>query len=284
MEDILNKEPDDLSEEERVILEENVDDLTDEQRETFGLEAGTASSDAPATFEEILAKDPADITDEDRTVLENRKDDLSEEQRKRFGIEVDFKEKFRRSTQESILNRSKTQKMEGAVLDASKLTEPTDEEMSKEFPDWDVMSDLEKKLAKQSSLNQSRFGRILTVVEESRALDGWGDKVDSFISSVADSGNYPEIKGKESEFRSFCLVKTRRNMDLKDLVKAFLFDVPAALAKPKSKGSLLEVGSGGGKKSKGTTLTPEEIASIRERNPKLYKRMIQEGKIKIDVD
>ena len=299
LEEIRAKENDALTDDERQLLTDHASELTEEERTKFNIQ--TPTTPTPELEEEelelpaILNKEKEDLTDAEITYLEDHADELTDEQREQYGIiakpakqnpptnQPPVEERYRQSTIEAQVLTAKQKKFNQTVKDAANLPEPTEEELRAEYPDWDVMDDTAKKLAKKSLMNERRFGMVVTAVEEGRKIDEWTKKVDDFVATAITKPEFARLTGKEEEFKSFCMKPTRRGVDLEDLAKAFLHDATDTPA-PRKKGSLLEPGSGGG-----TPINTEEsmdenqLAQLRTKDQKTYNRLIKEGKIKPKV-
>jgi hypothetical protein len=232
---------------------------------------------------ETPIEEPEETPEETPVVEEVEEEPVKEEPEKESTKEepiIDYKEKFVASTREAQVLSAKNKKLVEIIDQASELPEPTGEELMADYPDWEVLSEFERKIAKDNLLNKRKFNLVHQAVQEAKKIDEWVDKVDKFVEEVSASGKYPELEGKEIAFTRFCLKPTRRGVDFEDLAKAFLFD----LAPPeKHKGSLLETGTGGPKELKPKEYTSEEISRIRTKDHRRYRRLIKEGKIKIEL-
>lgn len=211
--------------------------------------------------------------------VEEQEEPKKPEEKEELPPEPDYKEKFVNSTREAQVLASKNKKITEVIEQAASLDEPTDEEMTKSYPDWDLMTDSERRLAKDSVLSKKKFALIHNAILETKKVDEWVAKVDEFVEDPKTITDNPALEGKEADFRAFCLKPTRRGVDFEDLVNSFLFTV-----KPEQKhtGSLLETATGGPKENKPKELTVEEISMIRRNDPKKYKELIKQGKVKIN--
>jgi hypothetical protein len=100
-----------------------------------------------------------------------------------------------------------------------------EEEMSKEYGDnWEIMDDIQKKLAKDTVLSNKIFDIIKGVAEESKKTEEWLDKAQKFSQDPVVVSKYPQLEGRETEFIQFCSLPTRVGVDMDDLVRAFSFD------------------------------------------------------------
>lgn len=207
------------------------------------------------------------------------------EEKKEEKPEIDYKQKYRESTRESQVLSSKNRKYNEAVDEAAGLPEPTDEEMSLASPDWDVLSDFEKRIAKDTELNKRRFDLIHKASLVGKDIAAWNDKVDGYVDDPKTLIANPELEGKQEEFKIFASKQTRRGAPLEDLVKAFLFDVEKT-AKPVNKGSMFPSGSAGpatpddGKPKK---ISASEAINIRKNNYDEFKRLLKAGQIETEV-
>lgn len=226
---------------------------------------------------EVEESENSDTGDESETqdaqdTKENGEDIKKEEE------SVDYKEKFVHSTRESQVLHSKNKKINEVIEKAITMPEPTDEELLKEFPDWDIMSDTEKKLARKTYKYDKAFSMLNEVTKESKDADVWHEKVDTYIEDPKTLNDHPELEGKTEDFKLFASKPTRRGVDFEDLIKAFLFDV--STSKPKNKGKMFEAGSGGEKpKPKTDVLSALEGRRLMKTDYKKWKDMLLAGKI-----
>ena len=195
--------------------------------------------------------------------------------------EPDYKKKFIASTKEGQILHAKNKKTNEAIAQAMETPEPTEEELKKEYSDWDEMSQFEKKMAKDGLANTRRFQALEGIVKETKNLESWQKKVDEFADDPKTLVDNPELDGRQDEFRLFATKPTRRGVDFKDLVSAFLYDATQK-APPKKKGKMFETGSGGPnakpKSGKGK-ITLEEARQLREADYPKFKEYLKAGKI-----
>jgi hypothetical protein len=195
--------------------------------------------------------------------------------------EIDYKKQYIASTREAKVLYSKDKAMNQAIEQANALHEPTDKEMIASIPDWDVLSDFEKRLAKDTELNKRQMKVLHQASQAGKPIAEWYDKVDKFIEDPKTLIANPDLEGKQEEFRMFASKETRRGVDFEDLVKAFLYDIGQEEAKkPKNKDEMFPRGSGGPstKEESGNKISTEEMTRIRESNYKLYKEKLKQIK------
>ncbi len=191
------------------------------------------------------------------------------------------KERLIASAQEAQVLHAKNKKMNEALDKALTTPETTDEEAQAEFPEWEMMSDFEKKMARDSLSNKKRMLALDEIVKENKDLEGWVTKVDAFVDDPATLTKHPELDGKQDEFKFFANKPTRRNIDFEDLVPAFLYGMKP---EPKKKGQMFETGSGGPNdkgKPRGDKITIEEARILRGTNYEKYKEYLKSGKIEL---
>jgi hypothetical protein len=191
-----------------------------------------------------------------------------------------FKKKFANSTREAQILAAQNKKMAEALERASDVAEPTDEELVKEYPGWEDMTDFEKKMAKKDMINDRRFTAINEVSKEFKDFDKWKVKVDEFITDPNTLISNPLLEGKEEEFKLFTMKENRQGVDFDTLVSAFLYS--AEKERPKHTGKMFETGSGGPKvtpKPKSDKISLEQAALLRKTDYPRYKEMVKNNKI-----
>lgn len=196
---------------------------------------------------------------------------------------VDYKKKFTESTREAQILHSKNKKINDTIEKANALPEPTEEELTTEYKDWDVMSDTEKRFAKTNLINERRFKMLDEVTKESKDIEAWNIKVDEYTDDPKTLVDTPELEGKIDDFKLFASKPSRRGVDFEDLVSAFLFDAEKQ-SKPKQKGSMFETGTGGpNDKAKTDKLTVAESQQLMKTDYNKYKELLKAGKIDTTV-
>lgn len=200
--------------------------------------------------------------------------------------EIDYKEKFSESSREASALYFKNQKLTETIDEASKMPEPTIEEL-KEYAntqgaDYDELDTFSQNILKKTLTNERKMEKIQSVTEESKKIDVWAKKVDDFIESAIDDGKYPTLNSLSPEFRKFAMKEARRGTDLDDLVASFLFNAEKDVSKSR-KSLLLSGGNSSAVPPKPKGLTEDQVARIRERDPKEYRRLIKAGKINIEI-
>jgi len=198
----------------------------------------------------------------------------------------DYKKKFSDSSREAQILYAKNKRITEAIEKASVVAEPTEDELKTEYPEWDMMSDFEKKMSKDSMMNRRKLDTISEVTKDFKDMDAWNKKVDDFLENVETVIDNPGLDGKEEEFKIFATKETRRGVDFETLTSAFLFNVEENKP-PKKKGKMFETGSGGTNEKpepKSDILSVEDGVKLKKTNYKKYMDLLKDGKIKTVVD
>jgi len=193
----------------------------------------------------------------------------------------DYKEKYRGSTREALVQKAGRDALHEAIKTADGLSEPTEDEMTKVYSDWEIMSETEQKLAKNGYINDRRFELINTANKVGQDLDDWIKKVEDFSADPKVLVENTDLEGKEEQFRAFSITPSRRGVPLEDLLKAFLYDATKQVKTNKGK-KMFEKGSGGpGIKPKENDgkISMAEAETLRETNYDEYKKLVRAGKV-----
>lgn len=195
------------------------------------------------------------------------------------------KKKSISSAQEAQILHAKNKKITEALDEASQIEPATDEEMKVEYPDWDVMSDFEKKIARETNLANRRFASVNKITGEFKDSAKHLKKVNDFITDPETLVKYPKLEGRQDELRLFATKPSRRGLDFKDLVSAFLYNVETGKPKKKKKKSeMFPTGTGGPQgKPKTGKISVGDAIELRKRDSKKYKQMLLAGKIATDI-
>ena len=117
--------------------------------------------------------------------------------------EPDYKEKFSESSREAQKIHAKNRKLNEGISKAGEINTVDDEELKAEYPDWDVMSETEQKLARKNLINDKRFAVVVKATEEAKKIEKWGDDVDTFVEDPKTLVDNPALEGKIDEFKTF---------------------------------------------------------------------------------
>lgn len=194
--------------------------------------------------------------------------------------DIDWKKRYADSSREATIIASKEKKLAEAYDKAAEIPEPTEEELAQEYPDWDMLSDFEKKVARRTTLNDKRFAMIEGVRKEFKDIEAWGTKVDTFVSDPITLTKNPSLEGKTDEFKLFAAKQSRMGVDFDILIPAFLHE--QSLKRVKHKGKMFETGTGGSNErqnAKGDKLTLEQGEILRKTDYRKWTQYIKAGKI-----
>jgi len=192
----------------------------------------------------------------------------------------DYKKKFVDSSREAQILHAKNKKTNEVLQKAMEVSEPTQEELEKEYPNWEEMTTLEQRMAKDNLINNRRFQVLEEITKENKDLEKWQGEVDKFVKDPKTLNKTPELEGREDEFILFATKPTRRNVEFEVLVSAFLHD--ATKTTSKKKGAMFETGTGGPStksKPKSDKITLEQARKLRTTDYNKYKEYLKSGKI-----
>jgi len=250
----------------------------DTVKEVVEQEAPEVVQDEP-TDEDFKADIIADDIPEETT-----EEIPKEEEAKEETPEVDYKDRYTESSREAMVLFSKNKKITETIDAAAKIEDVSDAEVEAyaraHGTDPEYMDEITKSMLKDTLVNKKRFDKIQEVVAESKKIDEWAGKVDEYIESEDTTQKYPVLEDSVDEFKSFAMKPSRRGMDFDDLTASFLF---SKKPKAKKKGSLLLNGNSVKAPAKPKGLTAEDLAVLRRKDPREYKRVILSGQLK-DMD
>ena len=193
-----------------------------------------------------------------------------------------YKKKFSASSRENQKIYAKNRKLNQAIEEANEIPEPTDEEMLAEYPsDWEMMSDFEQKIARETLISKRFRERIAKAQDEVKKIEKWDEEIIKFVEDPKTLIDNPELEGKEEDFTKFASEDINNSVPFKILVAAFLHESQKSV-KPKNKGAMFETGSGGPNekpKPKSDKLTIEEGRRLRKSNYNRWKEYLVAGKI-----
>lgn len=192
----------------------------------------------------------------------------------------DYKEKYVGSTREAQVLASKNKKLTTVIEDASKIPEPTDDEMLKEYTEWDIMDSTSKKMARDVVWNRKRFDVIDNINKEFKDIDSWNEKVDKYIDDPKTLMDNPKLEGYADEFKIFATKQSRRGVDFEDLVSSFLYKRESDKVPKKSQ--MFPTGSGGPNdrpKAKAGKISIADAAILQKNDYKKWVSYLKEDKI-----
>lgn len=232
---------------------------------------------------EETTEETSDEELEEKEEVEETKE-VEEEEEVKLPKENPIEKRYIESTREAQVLSAKNKKMNEAFEQASSISDVSEAELKAEYPDWDLMSDFEQKLAKKNLVNDKRFEAIQKVTKEFKDVDAWLGKVGEFVEDPKSLISYPALEGKTEEFKLFASKPTRRGVDFEDLVSAFLYSEKSKVVK--NKGKMFESGTGGAK-DKGNTkpgmVSVDDAAKLKKTNYNKYKELLKAGKISDEI-
>ena len=208
----------------------------------------------------------------------------SQEVKERLKREVEEKnKKLSASARENQKIYAKNRVINKALTKADEIPEPTDEELEKEFPEWEIMGDTEKILAKETVISRNWRKVISQAKEQATKIEKWNESVEEFIDDPKTLIDNPDLEGKQEEFKAFATDEANNSVPFKILTSAFLHE-NSKDNKP-HKGSMF-VRAGGGPndkpKLKDGKISLEEARKLRETNYPKWKELLVAGKIQSD--
>src|SRR3990167_880715 len=195
--------------------------------------------------------------------------------------EVDYKKKFAESSREAQKIAAKNKVLNKAVEEAAELDEPTEEELQREFPDWELMDEGTRKMARMTLTSTKRFELVHKATEIGIKIEKWGESVDKFVEDPATLIDNPDLEGKQDEFRTFANYTGNHGTDLKTLVSAFLYEENKKV-RPANKGAMFETGSGGPNdkpKPKSDKISMADAEVLRKTDYNKWREFLKAGKI-----
>lgn len=192
----------------------------------------------------------------------------------------DYKKKFSESSKEAQKIYAKNRKLDQAIDQANEIPDPTKEELESEYSDWEVMSDTERRLAKEALISKKFREVISKAREEARKIEKWVEEVAKFTGNPKTLIDFPELEGKTSDFKEFATMDKHNSVPFNLLVSAFLYEKQKG-NRPK-KGKMFETGSGGPNqrpKPPSDKITIEQARSLMKNDFKKYKEYLIAGKI-----
>ena len=254
--------------------------------------AGEAPKDK--IMEEIGAEDPKedpkDPKEEPKEVPIDPKEDPKEDPKDPEDPKEDpedpkdpkFKKRYEDSSREAQVLYNKNKKMAEAIEKAGEVVEPTQEELTAKYSDWDTMSDFEKDMAKQNMAHDKQLSSLREATKDFKDMDAWNGKVDSFMADAETLVNNPDLEGKEEAFKLFSSMPTRRGVDFDVLVSSFLYESGKKVVK--NKGSQMPSGTPGANKPKPNDgkLTLSQSRRLRTVNYKQYLAELKAGRIAVE--
>jgi len=184
--------------------------------------------------------------------------------------EIDYKAKFAESTREAQILAAQLE-AERRRNSQELTNEPTESDLQAAFPEWEMMTDTEKTIARRTFKAERTASSLQQKDEEREAQSRWNTDLEMTIAAN------PSLLGKEQAFKTFANKPTHRGAPLETLVSAFLFEsssLPSA-PRPTPKPGLLP-GNGGPRGSdKPKLLSGEELKTLRQTDTNAYREYVK---------
>lgn len=239
----------------------------------------------PPVEEEEEPEIEEEVVEPEEVVEEEEEAEPSEEEKEALKQRLEEeKKKSSASARENQKIYAKNRVINKALTDAEETPEPTEEELAKEFTDWEFMSDIEKTLAKETVISRNWRKVISQAKEQATKIEKWNESVEEYVDDPETLNANPELEGKTNEFKEFATQEANNNVPFNILVGAFLHEKGKGVTQ--NKGKMFEKGSGGPNdkpQPKKDTITLEEARKLRETDYPRYKEMLIKGLIETDL-
>jgi hypothetical protein len=186
---------------------------------------------------------------------------------------IDYKEKFSQSTRENQILQAQLDEERRKNARRELTNEPAESELQAAFPEWEYMTDTEKRLARQSFTANKLAADLAREREEQREQNRWNTDLELAIAKET------ALRGREQAFKDFANKPTHRGAPTDVLVDAFLRRSPPPAPASAAPQPTLEPGNGGprGPIESKKKYTAEEIMAIQTAEPKKYRQMLLAG-------
>lgn len=220
--------------------------------------------------QEEVKTEPEEVREEKK--VEVKTEEASEPE------EVDYREKFKQSSKEALRLREENQKLLEEKERLAQKRTITEEELRVKYSDWDDKTKSEKEAITDKENIEIRFKALEAVNQMYVNEKKFNEQISSQIELWTATGEYKDIVAHQDEFKKFCRKDGNKGLDTDKLAKLFLYDLPVETPK---RGNT-PMGKSGNKKEEVKTKTYTEIDSsnLRKTNPRLWQKMLLEGKFK----
>lgn len=220
-------------------------------------------------------------TKKEETKEEVKKEEKKEEKEEEKKEEIDYKARYIGSSQEARVLLERNKLYQEAMKKAEEIKDVSNEELIKEYGEekYTEADDDELKIMKERLIAKKKLEIVNEALKKDQEVEKWLMQVRDFIKSDEIKTKYPELEEHKDDFVRFTAMPSRVGLDLEMLAKTFLFDK----RKVPHTGNVLLGKSSKVKVEKKTTITPKEAEYLRKTNFRLYKQMVVQGRINIDV-
>jgi len=189
----------------------------------------------------------------------------------------DYREKFANSSRENQVILGKNKNLENRLDNLTNVEDPTENDLKQDFPNWEMMSDGERDLAKANVKTQRLNLRTQNMLMDQQDKAKAKDELNSVYKS------HPELVKKKDEFEAYMRKPSHKGASPDILAKAFKSDFADELADDKTpeprrdRSPALETGSGGANAPATPKISDKDVEAIRKTNPKKYSDLIKKG-------
>ncbi len=249
-------------------------------------EAERLSNEPEKDEEEAEPSKPQEDTPEETPEEEPKKEEKKpvEEAEPSEEEKAQLKKKLSASARENQKILAKNRVINNALSEADDIPEPTEEDLAKEYKEWEVMTETEKMLAKETLVTKQWRAKISEAKQQTAKIEKWNESVDSFIDDPKTLIDTPSLEGKTDEFKEFASQDENNNVPMKVLVSAFLHE--QSTKKVEHKGAMFVPGNGGPNENprpQEEKLTLEQSRKLRETNYTEWKEKLAAGKISSSI-
>ena len=253
----------------------------------IALEEAEKLSQLPPEEEKSEEEPEKEVVVEKEVVIEPEVEpqaDPSEEAKAKLREELEQKKKeVSSSAREAQKLIAKNRIVNSAITEANTIPDPTEEELMKEFIDWDIMTDDQKIISKEVVINRNFRKRLSEGAEQASKIEIWNDTVEKYAEDPKVLIDNPELEGKVEDFKEFASKEEYNSIQFNVLISAFLHE--QSKNKVEHKGSQFLTGSGGHNdpiKPKSDKISIDDARVLRNTDYTKYKELLRAGKIKLD--
>ena len=229
-------------------------------------------ADADRIVKQIEAQDDED--DEDKDPAANPPVVPPAEPKKPV---IDWEQKAKDSQKEAMILHEQLKKIEEEKV---KKVEINEDYLTKIYPDWQDLTLGEQRALKESEILKQEIQQIKNDTNKYNNDRDWNTKVEAYATEEVQD-IYPDIVGREEEFKRFATRPTRKGLPLDDLAKIFLFENPKPVEPKKS--LFHAPGSSGAPAPQNDGMSSEDVRILRTTRPTEYMRLVRAGKIKLKI-
>ena len=203
--------------------------------------------------------------------------------------QVDYRDKFVGSSRESQVLTGKLEEYEKRLGMAIKAEPPTESELKAKYPEWDDLTDFEKRQAIEILTLQKQVAKAIILAQQATSEAVSEKEFNEILRKKNPDGSlkYPGLRDREDDFRAYCEMPTHKGAPLETLAHAFLFEITDEQPIPPKKEpdapkrpTVERTGGGQQPDNAGGGISDEEAETIRKNDPKRYEHLLKTGKLK----